>query len=53
MYGYDSARALPIAAVQPGTGRVLALAVNRHYSLAKNGARLRTPSTNWSRAALR
>ncbi|GAA1759799.1 transglycosylase domain-containing protein [Luedemannella helvata] len=36
VYGYGSARALPIAAVQPGTGRVLAMAVNRHYSLAKN-----------------
>jgi membrane peptidoglycan carboxypeptidase len=36
VYDYDSARALPIAAVQPGTGRVLALAVNRHYSLAAN-----------------
>ncbi|MDG4822875.1 transglycosylase domain-containing protein [Asanoa sp. WMMD1127] len=35
VYDYDSPRALPIAAVQPGTGRVLALAVNRHYSLDK------------------
>jgi membrane peptidoglycan carboxypeptidase len=35
VYGYGSARALPIAAVQPGSGRVLALAVNRHYSLDK------------------
>ncbi|GAA1839830.1 transglycosylase domain-containing protein [Asanoa iriomotensis] len=35
VYGYDDPKALPIAAVQPGTGRVLALAVNRHYSLAK------------------
>lgn len=33
VYGYDDARALPIAAVQPGTGRVLAMAVNRHYGL--------------------
>jgi membrane peptidoglycan carboxypeptidase len=36
VYGYNSPRALPIATVQNGTGRVLALAVNRHYSLAKN-----------------
>jgi membrane peptidoglycan carboxypeptidase len=36
VYGYDSARALPMAVVQPGTGRVLAMAVNRHYSLAPN-----------------
>jgi membrane peptidoglycan carboxypeptidase len=36
VYGYESPRALPTAVVQPGTGRVLALAVNRHYSLAPN-----------------
>jgi membrane peptidoglycan carboxypeptidase len=36
VYGYGTARALPIAVVQPGTGRVLALAVNRHYSLDAN-----------------
>ncbi|MGC5382083.1 transglycosylase domain-containing protein [Micromonospora sp. DT68] len=36
VYGYDNKRALPIAAVQPGTGQVLAMAVNRHYSLADN-----------------
>ncbi|GAB3512840.1 transglycosylase domain-containing protein [Phytohabitans suffuscus] len=33
VYGYGSDRAAPMAVVQPGTGRVLALAVNRHYSL--------------------
>ncbi|MEU5565348.1 transglycosylase domain-containing protein [Micromonospora musae] len=36
VYGYDNKNALPIAAVEPGTGRVLAMAVNRHYSLAAN-----------------
>ena len=36
VYGYGSARALPMAVVQPGTGRVQAMAVNRHYSLAVN-----------------
>ncbi|MEV4630836.1 transglycosylase domain-containing protein [Micromonospora sp. NPDC049523] len=36
VYGYGNKRATPMAAVQPGTGRVLALAVNRHYSLAPN-----------------
>ncbi|KXK61246.1 glycosyl transferase [Micromonospora rosaria] len=36
VYDYDNKRALPIAAVEPGTGKVLALAVNRHYSLAAN-----------------
>jgi len=34
VYGYGRARALPIAVVAPGTGRVLAMAVNRHYSVA-------------------
>lgn len=38
VYGYDNERALPLAAVEPGTGRVLAMAVNRHYSLAENPA---------------
>ncbi|MFB9236021.1 transglycosylase domain-containing protein [Plantactinospora siamensis] len=38
VYGYDSARAMPMAVVQPGAGRILAMAVNRHYSLAKNPA---------------
>jgi membrane peptidoglycan carboxypeptidase len=36
VYGYNSARSLPMAVVQAGTGRVLAMAVNRHYSLAAN-----------------
>jgi membrane peptidoglycan carboxypeptidase len=36
VYGYSNPRALPIAVVQPGTGQVLSLAVNRHYSLAAN-----------------
>jgi membrane peptidoglycan carboxypeptidase len=38
VYGYASARARPTAVVEPGTGRVLAMAVNRHYSLAANPA---------------
>ncbi|MEW2378388.1 transglycosylase domain-containing protein [Micromonospora sp. NPDC047812] len=38
VYSYDNKRALPIAAVEPGTGRVLAMAVNRHYSLDANPA---------------
>jgi membrane peptidoglycan carboxypeptidase len=36
VYGYDNPKALPIAVVQPGSGKVLAMAVNRHYSLAAN-----------------
>jgi membrane peptidoglycan carboxypeptidase len=34
VYGYGSPRALPLAVVQPGTGHVLAMAVNKRYSLA-------------------
>jgi membrane peptidoglycan carboxypeptidase len=37
VYGYDDSKALPIAVVQPGTGRILAMAVNRHYGLPKSG----------------
>ncbi|MFC7545863.1 transglycosylase domain-containing protein [Plantactinospora sp. GCM10030261] len=36
IYGYASPRAAPLAVVQPGTGRVLAMAVNRHYGLTAN-----------------
>ncbi|MEV0568098.1 transglycosylase domain-containing protein [Dactylosporangium sp. NPDC050588] len=36
VYGYGSARSMPTAVVTPGTGRVLAMAVNRHYSLEPN-----------------
>ncbi|MGK5441541.1 transglycosylase domain-containing protein [Micromonospora sp. URMC 105] len=35
VYADDDARALPIAAVEPGTGRVLAMAVNRQYGVAE------------------
>jgi membrane peptidoglycan carboxypeptidase len=38
VYGVKNARTLPIAVVQPGTGRVLALAVNRDYGTAKSSA---------------
>jgi membrane peptidoglycan carboxypeptidase len=31
VYGYATQRVAPMAVVQPGTGKVLALAVNRHY----------------------
>ncbi|NLU77673.1 penicillin-binding protein [Micromonospora sp. HNM0581] len=36
IYGYDNPHAVPIAAVEPGTGRILGMAVNRHYSLEGN-----------------
>jgi membrane peptidoglycan carboxypeptidase len=45
VYGYDKARALPIAVVQPGTGHVEAMAVNRHYSLAPNPGGKKYPNT--------
>ncbi|MGC4896143.1 transglycosylase domain-containing protein [Micromonospora sp. DT31] len=46
VYGYGNKRALPIAAVEPGTGRVLAMAVNRHYSLDDNpGGQANHPNT--------
>jgi membrane peptidoglycan carboxypeptidase len=38
IYGYGNRRAVPTAVVQPRSGRVLALAVNRHYGLARNPA---------------
>ncbi|MGK5681844.1 transglycosylase domain-containing protein [Actinoplanes sp. URMC 104] len=34
VYPLDNKKTLPIAVVQPGTGKVLALAVNRHYGTA-------------------
>ncbi|MCX4470301.1 transglycosylase domain-containing protein [Micromonospora sp. NBC_01655] len=38
VYDVDDRRVAPTAVVQPGTGRVLALAVNRNYSMADNPA---------------
>jgi membrane peptidoglycan carboxypeptidase len=34
VYGYASKRVAPMAVVEPGTGKVLAMAVNRHYGSA-------------------
>ncbi|MEV4658551.1 transglycosylase domain-containing protein [Micromonospora sp. NPDC049301] len=36
IYRSSEARAVPTTVVQPGTGRVLAMAVNRNYSVADN-----------------
>ncbi|MEU5789447.1 transglycosylase domain-containing protein [Micromonospora purpureochromogenes] len=36
VYADDDARAVPIAAVEPGTGRVLAMAVNRQYGVGEH-----------------
>ncbi|MER7475232.1 transglycosylase domain-containing protein, partial [Micromonospora sp. NPDC000018] len=38
IYSVEDRRAAPTAVVQPGTGRVLAMAVNRNYSVAGNPA---------------
>ncbi|MET8912611.1 transglycosylase domain-containing protein [Micromonospora sp. NPDC004551] len=38
IYPNSNQRAAPTAVVQPGTGRVLAMAVNRNYSVAPNAA---------------
>nr|WP_240947688.1 transglycosylase domain-containing protein [Planosporangium mesophilum] len=45
VYPYGNARALPLAMVQPGTGRVLAMAINRYYSLAQNPNNAPYPNT--------
>ncbi|NJC64030.1 penicillin-binding protein [Planosporangium flavigriseum] len=45
VYPYGNARALPLAVVQPGTGRVLAMAVNRYYSLKPNPDNAPYPNT--------
>jgi membrane peptidoglycan carboxypeptidase len=36
IYPVDNKRAAPTAVVQPGTGRVLAMAVNRHFGVGPN-----------------
>ena len=38
VYSLTSRKTLPIAVVQPGTGKVLALAVNRHYATGRSRA---------------
>jgi membrane peptidoglycan carboxypeptidase len=38
VYSIKNRKALPIAVVQPGTGKVLALAVNRRYGTGKSAA---------------
>jgi membrane peptidoglycan carboxypeptidase len=43
VYGLDSSKVLPIAVVEPGSGKVLALAVNRHYSTAGGPANTVNP----------
>ncbi|MGC9666444.1 transglycosylase domain-containing protein [Planosporangium sp. 12N6] len=45
VYPYGNPRSLPLAVVQPGTGRVLAMAVNRYYSLAPNPDNAPYPNT--------
>jgi membrane peptidoglycan carboxypeptidase len=45
VYGLGSPKALPIAVVQPGTGRIAALAVNRNYSVKANPDEVAYPNT--------
>ncbi|GAA5197790.1 transglycosylase domain-containing protein [Rugosimonospora acidiphila] len=45
VYGYGSPMALPLAVVQPGTGRIAAMAVNRHYSLDPNPGGVSYPNS--------
>jgi membrane peptidoglycan carboxypeptidase len=46
VYSKTNTKALPIAAIEPRTGRVVAMAVNRDYSLKKNPAGMRNrPNT--------
>jgi membrane peptidoglycan carboxypeptidase len=45
VYGMKSPKALPIAVVQPGTGRVLAMSVNRNYNLTPNPHGVNYPNT--------
>jgi membrane peptidoglycan carboxypeptidase len=43
VYGLDNKKTLPIAVVQPGTGQVLALAVNRTYGTGKSASNTVNP----------
>jgi membrane peptidoglycan carboxypeptidase len=45
VYGIGSAKALPIAVVQPGTGRIAAMAVNRNYAVDANPGGVAYPNT--------
>jgi membrane peptidoglycan carboxypeptidase len=45
VYDFGNQKAAPMAVVQPGTGRVLAMAVNRHYSLAANPGGKKYPNS--------
>jgi membrane peptidoglycan carboxypeptidase len=43
VYSLDNKKTLPIAVVQPGTGKVAALAVNRHFSNGKSVSETTNP----------
>jgi membrane peptidoglycan carboxypeptidase len=45
VYGVGSAKALPIAVVQPGTGRIAAMSVNRNYAVDGNPDGVAYPNT--------
>ncbi|MFI5841458.1 transglycosylase domain-containing protein [Catenuloplanes sp. NPDC051500] len=45
IYGFNDPKAAPFAAVEPNTGKVKALAINRHYSNEKNPTSGNYPNT--------
>ncbi|MDQ0369686.1 transglycosylase domain-containing protein [Catenuloplanes indicus] len=45
IYGFDNPKAAPFAAIEPGTGKVKALAINRHYSIEDNPGGRKYPNT--------
>ncbi|WP_157241242.1 transglycosylase domain-containing protein [Catenuloplanes japonicus] len=45
IYDVDDKRAAPIAAIEPGSGRVKAIAVNRHFSIEGNPSGGNYPNT--------
>jgi membrane peptidoglycan carboxypeptidase len=45
VYGVGSEKALPIAVVQPGTGRIAAMSVNRNYGVDDNPDGVAYPNT--------
>ncbi|WP_085066242.1 transglycosylase domain-containing protein [Catenuloplanes japonicus] len=45
IYDFDDPKAAPFAAVEPNTGKVKALAINRHFSNAKNPTSGNYPNT--------
>ncbi|MFI5839120.1 transglycosylase domain-containing protein [Catenuloplanes sp. NPDC051500] len=45
IYDFNNPKAAPFAAIEPNTGKVKALAINRHYSIADNPGGKKYPNT--------